>query len=542
MPTDPAAVLHRLTERLAPLERSLHLAYWAAATDARPETSAARQQAEEALLAVLADPELFAEVDAALAGGVRGTPGGFPDGSGADGDGDPLTRRALGKARLDLLARQIPADARAELVRLQAKVEAAFATVRGRVGGRELANNEIERVLASSDDERERRAAWEAGKQVGEAVADDVLALVELRNRVARGRGFRDWFAFSLATGDLDEAWLDGILDEVELATRAPFLAAKAAIDARLAARFGIGAGELRPWHYGDLFFQRYDGDAEADLGPLLAGRDTVELTVAAYDGMGLDTRHLLDRADLRPRPGKDQHAFCLDIDRAGDIRVLANVAPGEESLDTMLHEVGHAVYDDHVDRSLPWVLRCPPQPLATEAVALMLGRLRRDPEFLVAVLGADPATAAGLARPSREVLRTGQLVFARWCLVMVRFEQAMYADPGRDLAAAWWDLVESLQGLRRPEGRTTPDWASKIHLAVAPVYYQSYLLGELMAFQVDAAVREAVGGFVGRPDAGAFLAERVFAPGASRTWRDLVVHATGRPLGPEAFLAGLEA
>jgi peptidyl-dipeptidase A len=541
MPTDPATVLHRLTERLAPLERSLHLAYWAAATDARPETSAARQRAEEALLEVLADPELFAEVEAAL-GGVRGTPGGFPDGSGAEGDGDPLTRRALGKARLDLLARQIPADARAELVRLQAKVEAAFATVRGRMGEHELANSEIEQVLAASGDAVERQAAWEAGKQVGEVVADDVLALVELRNRVARGHGFRDWFAFSLATGDLDEAWLDGILDRVELATREPFLTAKAAIDKRLAARFGVGAGELRPWHYGDLFFQRYDGDAEADLGPLLAGRDIVELTVAAYDGMGLETRHLLDRADLKPRPGKDQHAFCLDIDRAGDIRVLANVAPGEESLDTMLHEVGHAVYDDHVDRSLPWLLRCPPQPLATEAVALMLGRLRRDPEFLVAVLGADPAAAAALAAPSRQVLRTGQLVFARWCLVMVRFEQAMYADPGRDLATTWWDLVESLQELRRPEGRTTPDWASKIHLAVAPVYYQSYLLGELLAFQVDAAVREAAGGFVGRPDAGAFLAERVFAPGASLTWRDLVVHATGRTLGPEAFLAGLGA
>jgi peptidyl-dipeptidase A len=89
----------------------------------------------------------------------------------------------------------------------------------------------------------------------------------------------------------------------------------------------------------------------------------------------------------------------------------------------------------------------------------------------------------------------------------MVRFEQAIYADPGRDLAVTWWDLVESLQGLRRPEDRTTPDWASKIHLAVAPVYYQSYLLGELLAFQVDAAVREAAGGFVGRPAAGAFLA-----------------------------------
>jgi peptidyl-dipeptidase A len=526
MPPDPAAVLRRLTARLAPLERDLHLAYWAAATDARPETSAARQRTEEAWLAALGDPELFAELQAALAGTVD--------------EHDPGTRRALEQARLDLLANQIPEEDRAELVALQARVEAAFSTVRGRVGDRELANNELERVLADSDDQGERRAAWEAGKQVGAVVADDVLALVELRNRVARERGFGDWFAFALAAGDVDEAWLEQVLEEVELATREPFLAVKAGLDARLGARFGIDVEALHPWHYGDLFFQRYDGEAEADLDPLLAGKDTVGLTVAAYDGMGLETRHLLERSDLQPRPGKDQHAFCLDVDRAGDIRVLANLAPGEEWLDVLLHELGHAVYDDHIDRSLPWVLRRPPQPLVTEAVALMLGRLRRDPEFLVGVLGADEAAAAALTKPSREVLRTGQLVFARWCLVMVRFERAMYADPGRDLAGTWWDLVESLQGLRRPEGRTAPDWASKIHLAVAPVYYQSYLLGELLASQLEQAVRERVGGFVGRPEAGALLAERVFAPGASHPWRELATRATGSPLAPAAFLTGL--
>jgi peptidyl-dipeptidase A len=523
MPPDPAAVLRRLTDRLAPLERDLHQAYWAAATDARPETSAARQLAEEAWLAALADPDLFAEVSGSLEPGA-----------------DPLTARALDQARLDLLANQIPEGARAELVRLQAKVENAFSTVRGRVGDRELANTELERVLADSADLGERRAAWEAGKQVGAVVATDLLALVELRNRVARGRGFRDWFAFALAAGDVDEDWLDRTLDEVERATREPFLTAKAGIDARLATRFGIEQQQLRPWHYGDLFFQRYDGEDEAGLGPLLTGKDTVELTVAVYDGMGLETRHLLDRSDLHPRPGKDQHAFCLDVDRAGDIRVLANLAPGEEWLDVMLHEVGHAVYDDHIDRSLPWALRRPPQPLVTEAVALMLGRLRRDPEFLVGVLGADQAAAAVLNGPSRQVLRTGQLVFARWCLVMIRFEQALYADPGGDLVGTWWGLVESLQGLRRPEGRTAPDWASKIHLAVAPVYYHSYLLGELLASQLELAVREGVGGFVGRPEAGRFLAERVFAPGAVHAWRDLVAHATGRPLSPDAFLAGL--
>jgi peptidyl-dipeptidase A len=529
VPAHPDTVLRRLTDRLAPLEGDLHRAYWAAATDARPETSAARQRAEEAWLAALGDPELFAEVQGALAA---------DEAAGAGG----LAHRALEQAGLDLLANQIPEGDRAKLAALQAKVEHALATVRGRVGHRELANNELERVLADSDDPAERRAAWEAGKQVGAVVADDVLALVELRNRVARERGHRDWFAFALATGDVDEAWLERLLDRVERATREPFLAVKAELDARLAARFGVAVDDLYPWHYGDLFFQRYDGDAEADLGPLLEGSDTVALTVAAYDGLGLETRHLLERSDLHPRPGKDQHAFCLDVDRAGDIRVLANLAPGEEWLDVLLHEVGHAVYDDHIDRSLPWVLRRPPQPLVTEAVALMLGRLRREPEFLVGVLGADAAAARALSGPSRQVLRTGQLVFARWCLVVIRFERAMYADPGGDLVGTWWELVSSLQGLRRPAGRTAPDWASKIHLAAAPVYYQSYLLGELLASQLDRAVRDHAGGFIGRPAAGAFLAERVFAPGATLPWRDLVAAATGSPLGPEAFLAGLDA
>jgi len=227
---DPGAVLTRLTERLAPLERDLHRAFWAASTKASPETSAARRRAEEALLAALGDPGLFAEVQAALA---------------ASGPG--RTRRALEQASLDLLANQIPEGDRAELVALQAKVEHAFSTVRGRVGGKELANNQLERVLATSNDPAERQAAWEAGKQVGAAVADDVLALVELRNRVARQRGYRDWFAFALATGDIDEAWLERTLDEVELATREPFAAAKAELDARLGARFGVAPASSTP-------------------------------------------------------------------------------------------------------------------------------------------------------------------------------------------------------------------------------------------------------------------------------------------------------
>ena len=77
------------------------------------------------------------------------------------------------------------------------------------VGGVEVGDTEIKRILRQSDDPAERREAWEASKTVGAEVADDVRALARLRNEAARSLGHRDWFALSLATDLPDqEAWL----------------------------------------------------------------------------------------------------------------------------------------------------------------------------------------------------------------------------------------------------------------------------------------------------------------------------------------------
>ena len=83
----------------------------------------------------------------------------------------------------------------------------------------------------------------------------------------------------------------------------------------------------------------------------------------------------------------------------------------------------------------------------------------------------------------------------------MTHFERQLYADPDADLDTLWWDLVERYQQVRRPDGRHAPDWASKIHLAAAPVYYQNYLYGELFASQLDATLTARAGGLVDRAD-----------------------------------------
>ncbi|MET0421541.1 MAG: M2 family metallopeptidase, partial [Acidimicrobiia bacterium] len=236
-------------------------------------------------------------------------------------------------------------------------------------------------------------------------------------------------------------------------------------------------------------------------------------------------------------KDGKSQHAFCIDIDRAGDVRVLCNVEPSERWMDTMLHEFGHAIYDRECDDTLPWLLRGATHALTTEGIAMLMGRLPRDPQWLTTVASIDGDVVADLAARLVDAQRAALLVFARWVLVMTNFERALYADPDADLDTLWWDLVEQHQLVRRPETRSdAPDWAAKIHLAVAPVYYQNYLYGELFASQLHATLDARTGGMVDRPAAGELMVRDVFAPGASKRWDRLVIDATGAPLSADAF------
>ena len=132
----------------------------------------------------------------------------------------------------------------------------------------------------------------------------------------------------------------------------------------------------------------------------------------------------------------------------------------------------------------------------------------------------------------------------ARWVPVMAYFERALYRDPTQDLNRLWWDLVERFQLVTRPEGRESEaDWAAKIHFSVAPAYYQNYLLGEILASQLQEHLLQTTGSwesYVESPEVARFLNERLYSVGRSTDWRGAVEQATGRSLDVGPFLAEL--
>jgi peptidyl-dipeptidase A len=248
----------------------------------------------------------------------------------------------------------------------------------------------------------------------------------------------------------------------------------------------------------------------------------------------------------LKERAGKSPHAFCTDIDRAGDVRVLANIVRNVYWMSTMLHECGHSVYSSkNIPESLPYILRMESHILTTEGVAMMFERLayRRAWAEKMGLKLDDPQA---FEDAGNKTLRYRLLIFSRWCQVMLRFEKGMYEDPAQDLNKLWWDLAEKYQMVKRPPDRNAPDYASKIHIVSSPVYYHNYMMGELFASQVHHAIaKEVYRGadpntvvYIGNKEVGAFMKKRVFEPGRKLSWNDLTEHATGAKLNPKAFAA----
>ena len=111
------------------------------------------------------------------------------------------------------------------------------------------------------------------------------------------------------------------------------------------------------PWHYHDPFFQETPAVFAADLDAPFKKADLLKLCRDFYAGIGLPIDRVIADSDLYEKKGKSPHAFCTDIDREGDVRVLANIVPNDYWMSTMLHEFGHSVYSTNNNTSRR---RCP--------------------------------------------------------------------------------------------------------------------------------------------------------------------------------------
>lgn len=466
---------------------------------------------------------------------------------------DELQRRELLRWRNRLASHQYDEALIEKIAAEETALVQQYNSFRADLDGEAVADNRIDSILSSSVDNNQVEAAWRASKRIASftgsqqdqpPVAERLLGLVRLRNQAAKSIGYPNAYRASLELGELDQDWLFETLDHLEAQTRPLFAEWKSQLDEQLAKRFQIGVDQLRPWHYGDRFFQTVPEAENESLDKWYQDKDIVALTVRTFDELGFDIRSIVKNSDLFPGDPKTsrkcQHAFCTTIVAPTDVRVLCNIVPTERWMGTNLHEFGHAVYGASLDANLPYILRDDPHTLTNEAIAMLMERHMLDARWLERIAGIPAEEAQRIASRGKRRLALKHLVFTRWVLVMCHFERALYENPDRDdLGKLWWDYVERFQLLTRPEpDRNDDDWAAKIHFVGYPAYYQNYLLGEVFGAQLQNAIERECGSFVGNPKAGDFLKERMFREGAKFNWQTLLERITGEPFNTRYFIA----
>jgi peptidyl-dipeptidase A len=518
------------TARIKPREIAANRSWWNANLTGKDEDFQKKEEAQNKIDEILSDERAFAEVKAIKeAGKIE----------------DKVLARAIDVIYMAYLEKQVEPGLLKQMVALANAIEMKFNTYRAKVDGKELSDSEVRKVLKESTSSERRQAVWEASKGVGKVVEAELKQLVKLRNQAATMLGFKNYHALQLFLNEQDGDKLIELFDQLDELTREPFRQAKVEIDGSLARQSSVAVKDLMPWHYHDPFFQETPAVFSVKLDKYYAGLDLVDLCRRFYESIDLPIRLVIALSDLFERMGKNPHAFCSDLTRDGqDVRVLANVVINDYWMATLLHEFGHSVYSSiNIPEKLPYVLRTEAHILTTEGVAMMFEKLAKRRAWLEA-MGVTVENPKVFDETAAKMLRYQLLIFSRWCQVMLRFEKGMYENPEQDLIKLWWDQVEMYQLLRRPAGRNEPDYGSKLHIVAAPVYYHNYMMGELFASQLHAAIAKQVmkGAepdrvvYVDNKEVGRFMKTRVFEPGRTLTWNQLTEHATGAPLSPAAF------
>jgi peptidyl-dipeptidase A len=523
------ALIDDYESKMIPLQKDYHLAAFKSSTKGMEDDYENASLLKIGIARVLSNPESFALLKELKQSGIIS---------------DTLLKRQLDILFSLYMPYQVDEETQVKLITLENKIAQTFSEHRAQLNSREYSDLELEQILTTSRDNDELRAAWEASKQIGAKVAQNIILAVKKRNEIALKMGYNNYFEMQMILKGLNPAQINELYEELDILTREPYSQLKAELDTILAAYYKVPIENLMPWNYQNRFFQQAPQIYDLKLDKFYENTDLIEKANLFYNGIGLSVDNILMASDLFPAAKKSQLGFTSDIDREGDIRILLNLDKSHYSMSSLLYECGFAAYYKNIDRSLPYILREAPQFFIIDAIATFMSNFAANPVWIRDILQVPEEELEHVKKVSGKYLRLEKFVFSRWAQVMYRFEKEMYANPDQDLNALWWQLVEKYQLINRPVMRHSSDWATKTHIATQPCTYYQYMLGELVAAQIQVYINSEVLksedgcmlDCVNNPIIGDYFKKMFYNKGALYNYNELLKNATGEELSADYF------
>jgi peptidyl-dipeptidase A len=377
--------------------------------------------------------------------------------------------------------------------------------------------DDVTRIMATSRNERELRAAWEGWHTIAPPMRKDYERFVELSNKGARELGFADTGAMWRAKYDMPPDAFTSELDRLWNQVRPLYVKLHAYTRLRLREKYGdvVPANGPIPAHLlGNIWAQEWtnvyplvappNADPGYSLTDILKKRDMPPLDMVRtgerfYTSLGFAVlpKTFWERSlFVRPRD-RDVvcHASAWDVDLESDLRIKMCIEQTADDFTTIHHELGHNFYQ-RAYKDLPVLFRDSANDGFHEAIGDTIA-LSVTPEYLVRIglLDRAPDTSRDLgllmtrALDKISFLPFGLLIDQwRWKVFSGEIAPASYNK-------AWWDLRLKYQGVAPPSARGEEhfDPGAKYHVPDNTPYMR-YFLADILQFQFHRALSQIAG------------------------------------------------
>jgi peptidyl-dipeptidase A len=521
-------------------------AQWKAVTDVTPEHDAAVEATGKAYAAFNGNPALIMEARELLTHEKELT---------------ELSVRQL--KQLLLNAAECPMtnpDLVAKRVEAETKQASILNSFEFKLNGQKITANQIDDKLEKSADLKERKAVWEASKESGPALRQNLVTLRDLRNGVAQEMKYPDYFALEVAYYGMTTEEMLKMLDDWMSTLRPLYLQLHTWAKYKLAEKFHQPVPKKIPAHWiNNRWAQEWEGLVDAaNIDKYFEGRNAewvIKTAEEFYTGLGFSPlpKTFWERSDLYPLPAdakrkKNTHASCWHVDLENDIRSLQSIEPNAKWFQTAHHELGHGYYFKAYTRpEVPHILRNGAAPGFHEGVGELIALAASQAPYLQSrgILPNDFKADKTAFLLDDALARSIPFIYFS-AGVMPHWEADVYARhlPPNEWNARWWKYVGEMQGIEppSPRGEEFCDAATKTHINDNPAYYYNYAFATVLKFQLHDYIARRIlhqppqsCNYADNKQVGTWL-NNILRKGATQDWRKVLKQATGEDISTRAM------
>jgi len=522
-------------------------AQWNAVTDVTPQHDAAVEATGKAYAAFNGNPVVIKEAQDLLS---RKT------------ELNPLTVRELNQVLLNAAEGPMTNPLLTNLrIAAETKQASLLNSFQFTFKGKPITANQIDDLLTSSTDLAERKAVWEASKESGPALKDNLIRLRDLRNGAAGELNYPNYFALEVASYGMTTDEMLQMNEQFMKDLRPLYLQLHTWAKYKLAEKFHQPVPKKIPAHWiNNRWAQNWTGMIEAaNIDPYFKGKTAEWIAKTAedfYTGLGFPPLpgSFWTKSDLYPVPAgnprkKNTHASCWHIDLDHDIRSLQSIEPNSEWFFTAHHELGHGHYFAAYTRpEVPPLLRIGAAPGFHEGIGELISLASSQVPYLQArgILPADFKADKTAFLLDDALARSVPFIFFA-SGTMTHWEADIYAhqlEPD-EWNERWWKYVEEMQGVEPPSerGEQWADYATKTHINDTPAYYYNYAVATVLKFQLhDYIARNILHqppqscNYADNKEVGTWL-NNILKKGGTEDWRKVLKDATGEDLSTRAMV-----